>query len=152
MLLYSPSANAFFDPALHQAMPEDATQRVSRSRHAALMAAQADGSVITSDARGRPVAKRTRPVAAALPTNAEVAAAVRAEAQRRILAVSPLWRQLNDIRNPSDAGAARFVQIDALRSVCRVIERDVAETAATALPDFPVADHPLWPDPTQQES
>jgi hypothetical protein len=41
--------------------------------------------------------------------------AINEEASRRILEVSPLWRQINDSNEPSPAGAARMTQIKAIR-------------------------------------
>lgn len=42
-------------------------------------------------------------------------AAVKAEAARQILEVAPLWRQLNDIREPTPEGNERLAAIDAIR-------------------------------------
>ena len=42
-------------------------------------------------------------------------AAVKAEAERQILEVAPLWKQLNDIREPTPEGDARLAAIDAIR-------------------------------------
>lgn len=47
---------------------------------------------------------------------AEAIAAIRIQAERDCLAIAPLWQQLNDIRNPTPEGAARFAAIDAVRS------------------------------------
>lgn len=45
------------------------------------------------------------------------ATAIKAEAGRRIEAFAPLWRQLNDLANPSDPGAIeRRRRIDAVRA------------------------------------
>jgi hypothetical protein len=72
-------------------------------------------------------------------------AAIKREAERRIEAISPPWRQLNDLREPSDAGAARFAAIDAVRAASDAIEAVLAKAPAAALDGFPVADNPLWP-------
>jgi len=43
-------------------------------------------------------------------------AAIKAQAEGDILAVAPLWQQLNDLRNPTPEGAARFAAIDGIRA------------------------------------
>lgn len=43
-------------------------------------------------------------------------AAIKAQAERDILTVAPLWQQLNDLRNPTPEGVARFAAIDAVRA------------------------------------
>ena len=47
---------------------------------------------------------------------AEAIRAIKAEAERQILAIAPLWKQLNDIREPSPEGNARLAAIDAIRA------------------------------------
>lgn len=57
--------------------------------------------------------------------------AIRAEAGRRIEAIAPIWRQLNDLRESSEAGAARFAAIDAVRAWSDALEaRAVAAGSA----------------------
>ncbi len=46
----------------------------------------------------------------------EAIAAIKAQAEREILAMAPLWQQLNDLRNPTPEGDARFAAIDAIRA------------------------------------
>ena len=46
---------------------------------------------------------------------AEAVAAIKIEAARQIEAVAPLWQQLNDMRQPTSEGDARFAAIDAVR-------------------------------------
>lgn len=141
---WSPSRGCFFAvdaPYPAGSLPDDLIP-VTAARHAELMAAQAAGATIISDAKGRPRAK--------LPgqpdQRRQLRAAIRAEARRRITAVSPLWRQINDLRHPSAAGEARFARIDAIRAASALIEDNLAEVPATALATFPVATHLLWPE------
>lgn len=124
--------------------PEGAVE-ISHARHGELLAAQSKGRRIIADARGRPVIdRRTRPNADTV--RAQLRAAIRREASARIRAVSPEWRQLNDIREPSDAGAMRFARIDAIRAASNAIE-ELAETVPAAdLSKFPIATHTLWPE------
>jgi hypothetical protein len=57
---YSASTGGFYDPAIHKIIPDDAVD-VSIAEHAALLAAQATGKVISADAEGRPVASDPPP-------------------------------------------------------------------------------------------
>lgn len=57
--------------------------------------------------------------------------AIKAEAARRIEGIAPLWRQTNDIRQPSSEGTARFTAIDAVRAWSNQLE---ATAAAATLP------------------
>lgn len=52
-------------------------------------------------------------------------AAIKAEAERQILEVAPIWRQLNDIREPTPEGDARLAAIDALRAQSNADEAKV---------------------------
>lgn len=59
----------------------------------------------------------------------EAIAAVKADAARQILEVAPIWRQLNDIREPSPEGDARLAQIDAIRAQSNAQEALIREQA-----------------------
>lgn len=140
-IFYSASRRGFFDPAIHDPLPDDAV-RVTAPRHAALLAAQAEGAQILPDKDGRP--------RAVFPSRPDLRAAllrdVKREARRRIEAISPVWRQLNDLREGGDDAAVRFARIDAVRAASQLIELQLAEVPAAALDGFPVADNPLWPE------
>lgn len=140
-LYFDPATNGLLDPAIH-AIPANAT-RIAPARLAEIVAAMEVGAELVADGQGRPRLKRP----SAEQQRAATIAGIRAEAQRRILRVSPLWRQMNDLRAP-DAPAAvqRFAAIDAIRAASTLIERDAGETATDALGDFPIANHPLWPE------
>lgn len=139
-VFYSASRRGFFDPAVHQVLPDDAV-KITPARHAQLLTAQAQGAQIQPDANGRPQA--------VFPTRDDMRAAllrdVKREARRRIEAISPLWRQLNDLREGGDAAAVRFARIDAVRGASALIEEQLVTTKAAALDRFPVREHPLWP-------
>ena len=137
---YSPTTGGFY-PAGDADCPADACT-ITAARHAALLAAQAEGGEIVPDKNGKPIIKTVT----VRQTRAAIGNRIKANARVRIHAISPPWRQLNDLREPSPAGAARFAAIDALRAASDLIERDLAATATSALPDFPVSDHPLWPE------
>jgi len=133
---------AFF--LTRRAAPDYAVE-ISDSRHRDLLEAQSQGRRITVDARGRPVIDRcAAPDAGAI--RPQLVAAIHREAARRIREISPEWRQINDLREPSEAGAVRFARIDAIRAASNEIE-DVAEGHPPhELVNFPVSTHPLWPE------
>lgn len=139
---FSPSTLGFYLEGMHRNIPADAVE-ISAVRHAALLKAQAERGPIEIDRHGKPVAARAP---SATSRRALLLVAIRAEARRRIEAISPVWRQMNDMRTPTPASAARFAAIDAIRAASALIEQDLAETGSAALGSFPIADHPLWPE------
>lgn len=42
--------------------------------------------------------------------------AIKVDAERQILEIAPIWKQLNDIREPTPEGDARLAAIDAIRA------------------------------------
>lgn len=139
---FSPSTRGFYHPEVHPQMPDDAIE-LTAAQHASLLAAQAQRGPIRLDRAGKPVAARAETAAV---RRARLVAAIRSEARRRIEAISPIWRQMNDMRSPTPASAARFTAIDAVRAASALIEQDLAETSTSALASFPITDHPLWPE------
>jgi hypothetical protein len=141
-LFYSASRHAFFDDTLH-VLPDDAVA-ITRARHRALMEAQARGAAIVAGEGGAPRIDRPR-----VTRSIQRAAAVRQvkrEAARRIEAIAPVWRQLNDARVPSGEGAARFAAIDAVRAASDAIEAEIATLTLAALKALDIASHPAWPE------
>jgi hypothetical protein len=139
---FSPSTGGFYTRESHgTAIPADAVN-VSARRHGALMKAQQAGARIEADAKGRPQAR----LPAAADRRSALALAIAREARRRILSVSPEWRQLNDMRQPSDAGAERFAAIDAIRSASDQIEAALADSPDADLDDFQIRENPIWPE------
>lgn len=139
-LFFSATARGFFDDAVHIDLPVDAVA-ISGDRHRELLAAQTSGATITADSSGKPRAARPS-------IDARCATALRRvkrEASRRIEAIAPIWRQLNDQRAPSPESAARFAAIDAIREASNLIEAEVETLSATALDAIDIAAHPLWP-------
>lgn len=57
---------------------------------------------------------------------------IKAEAARRIEAISPQWRQTTDLREPSEAGATRFAAIDEVRAWSNLLEREAAKALSHA--------------------
>lgn len=145
-MLYSPATGGFYDPALTypDGLPADAVE-ITAETHARLLAGQAAGRSIRAGKGGKPV------LADRIPPRVELAAMIRLEAARRIMAIAPVWQQLNDLRAPSPESAARFAAIDAVRTASNLIEQDLSETDTPGLPGFPVADHPLWPTQTESD-
>lgn len=135
-MFFSAATGGFYRPDVNR--PADAVE-ISDAAHARLLAGQAAGRAIVPGKGGKPV------LADRIPLRAQLVTAIRREAARRIEAIAPAWRQLNDLRDPSPAAAARFAAIDAVRAASTLIEQDLSETATTGLLAFPVADHPAWP-------
>lgn len=150
MTLYYDPAGAFYDSRIHgEDIPAEAVQ-ISAAKHAELMDAQGEGREIYMT-RGGNVSHRARSIPIAQ-RRAAMVTATRREAARRIEAISPVWRQLNDFRQPSPEGEARFAQVDGIRAASAVVEMDIAEMGAAAIEAFDIASHPAWPDFTQEEA
>lgn len=139
-IFYSAALGGFVDEN-DPDIPDDAVP-VTPRRHAELLAGNAEGRTIVANAKGRPVLERVP----AARMRAIVTAQVKREAARRIAAVSPVWRQMNDIRLRGEGAEARFAAIDEIRAASTVVEMDVAEASGDALERFDVAGHPAWPE------
>ena len=81
---------------------------------------------------------------------AKMCEAIKEEAERRIIAVSPVFRQLNDLWATQDSEmmsekfVSKFASIDAIRSASNDIEEEIA--SLTSLLDIELIDtsnHPL---------
>lgn len=66
----------------------------------------------------------------------QIVAAIKAEAARRIEAISPDWRQRNDLRLPSPEGNERWAAIDAVRGWSNMMERLLRQADAPAAVEF----------------
>lgn len=141
-LFYSASVNGFFADDVHDTLPVDAI-RITPARHRALLAGQAAGSTIGPGEAGHPVL--TRPASLTLvERRARAVLQVKREAARRIDTVAPIWRQINDMREPSRAGEARVAAITAIRNASSIREAEIATAAAARLSDIDIAGHPAW--------
>lgn len=137
---------AFFDDKIHgKTVPADAVE-ITAYRHAELLEGQAQGKVISATSRGTP--QLTTPRLNVVERRASLVIAVKREAQRRIESISPLWRQLNDLRAEElDAEARhRFDRIDEIRAASDAIEAAIAASSASELAEFSLATHALWPE------
>lgn len=67
---------------------------------------------------------------------AGIIAAIKAEAARRIEAISPDWRQRNDLRLPSPAGDERWAAIDAIRGWSNMMEQLLARAQQPGAVEF----------------
>lgn len=143
-ILWSASTRGFYLPDVSSHIPKDSVL-VDASVHADCMAQlAAGGALMCCPETGGPIAA---PLAIApADRRAALVRAIKAEACRRIDLVSPIWRQLNDLRASNDEAAARFSAIDAIRTASNTIEELVAAADDRALADFPVAANPLWPN------
>lgn len=141
-IFYSAATPGFFDDAIHADLPADAVA-ITAARHRELLAAQGEGASIVADDRGKPRAHR--PTFTIATRRAALIRAVKRHAARRIDAIAPIWRQLNDQRAPSREGEARFAAIDAIRAASDAIEAEITAAAGDALAAIDPAAHPLWP-------
>lgn len=139
-LLWSAATRSFYLCGVSSAVPDDVVP-IAAEDHASLLADLANGAILVAcPETGKPLAQRPTP------TVQEIHRAIRAESQRRILLISPIWRQLNDLRSPSAEGVARFAAIDVVRTASDAIEELASAVSdPTALAEFPVAENPLWP-------
>ncbi len=124
--------------------PQRGDAVITAKRHAALLADQDRGAAIIGDDNGRPRAVFP-PAASLADRRARLVDAIKAEAARRILAIAPLWQQLNDLRSPTLEARHRGVQIDAIRHASNLIEAEVKALKADAIDGFDVRSAPLWP-------
>ncbi len=109
-MFFSKSTQGFYLPEIHgAAIPADAVE-ISAEEHAALLAAQSAGKLIRTDSAGHPVAVDPPP-----PSDAEMAAAIRAE-RNRLIAASD-WTQLPDAPLAAAQKAAWSAYRQALRDV-----------------------------------
>ena len=77
-MIYSPSTQGFYDPAIHPSIPTDAIE-ITAAYHAALLAAQSQGKRIAPDATGYPVAVDPPP-----PTTEQIIAQYTAGVQQHL--------------------------------------------------------------------
>ncbi|QSR16080.1 hypothetical protein [Novosphingobium sp. KA1] len=139
---YSATTGGFYSDAVHPTRPEDCVE-ISDADYYALIDGQASGGTISvCSTTGLPEVVTSEDTPAA--TRARLIASVKREASRRILIISPEWRQLNDLRSPSEDAQERFIAIDAVRSASNAIELQIGETADEGLGAFDVANNALW--------
>jgi hypothetical protein len=146
---FAPATASFHDARLGP-LPDGAVA-IDAATHARLLAARTAGATIATGADGLPVA--IKPAAPSLDDRrARASALVKAEATARILAVAPLWRQLNDWRDMALAtGAAltaieaRFAAIDAVRAASDALEARIAVAGPRALAKLDIAAPSHWP-------
>lgn len=142
-IFYSAATPGFFDSDIHAVMPDDAVE-ITDARHRELLDAQAEGAAIEPHG-GKP--RLRRPTVTVTQRRAALVRRIKREAARRIEAIAPIWRQLNDLRAPTSSVAAltRFDAIDDIRAASDAIEAEAAALAAEAIDAFDIAAHPLWP-------
>lgn len=147
---YSPSRGGFFDDKINRVLPDDCVPLKPGQRQA-LHAALATGKVIRVTAN--------RAVQAVAPTppaiddrRAQLHTAVKREASRRILAIAPMWQQLNDLRMiatgigvDGSAAGARCDAIDAVRTASNLLDEAIEAMGARALARLDVTEPVHWP-------
>jgi hypothetical protein len=142
-IFWSASAAGFFLPD-HPAIPKDAV-RITAARHRALLKGHGEGAAIVAGADGQPRLQRP-PAPTLADRRAGMIRRVNREAARRIEAIAPAWRQLNDLREGGDAAAARFAAIDAIRAASDRIAARIATMDDAALAGLDIAADPDWPN------
>ncbi|MES2173292.1 MAG: hypothetical protein V4523_05025 [Pseudomonadota bacterium] len=145
MTLYYSATRGFLAESLHPDLPADAVA-ITAADHLALLDGQAAGRAIVAGDDGRPrLAPVARPTIGQLRERAVTS--TKREAARRIEAIAPLWRQLNDSRKPGAQADQRFAAIDAIRAASDAIEAEIAAAAnAKDLRAIDIAHHSLWPE------
>jgi hypothetical protein len=147
-IVFSPSGSTFHDDALG-VLPGDAVP-IGSDLHASLLAARSEGARIVMGPNGAPVAM-PRPIDPIEQLRARAIASVKREASARILALAPLWRQINDARelalSTGDARAAiegRIAGVDAIRAQSDALENRVTRMSARAIATFNPASPAHW--------
>lgn len=141
-ILYSPTTGGFYIEGVSSCVPKDA-RRITPERHATLLA-HGGAHIGTCPDTGKPISTAPKPNAA--DRRAALLRQIKAEAQRRIFRVAPLWRQINDLTEPNEGTAQRQMAIMAIRDASTLIEDQLADTKAANLSAFPITDNPLWPE------
>ncbi|MFK4764548.1 tail fiber assembly protein [Desulfobaculum sp. SPO524] len=141
MILYSPSQNGFYAPALHgNNIPVDAVE-ITAAEHRALLDAQSRGKLIQPDANGRPVAVEPPPLPE--PTPAQLATQARAERDRLMREVyDPAVMQLLRKRRVLSSASEDVAGIDA-----QLTEWDAYADVLEVVPDQPGFPNSIeWPE------
>lgn len=159
MIFFSPSTLGFYTREIHaDAMPADVVA-ITPARHLQLLEGQAAGATIVMGKHGPSLA---RPKISLAHNRAAALLAVKREARRRILAIAPYWRQLNDLntiascaigqfdgpagRAKIEAAVGRRREIDQLRAASDRLEARVAAMSAEQLAGFNPGDDLNWSD------
>ncbi|MEW4466302.1 hypothetical protein AB1K62_00540 [Parasphingorhabdus sp. JC815] len=156
-IYYSRSLNdnkgGFLDTAIHgNALPQGAVS-ISTALHEELIADQSQGAKIVADSEtGSPRVKWPDPLSLS-ESRTLMTRRTKEEAERRINTISPIYRQMNDIREAQSAdtmsaeATARFSKIDAIRAASDAIEAEIAAMAdAAAILAIDLSNHPSWPE------
>lgn len=149
---FAPATASFHDARLGP-LPDGAVA-IDAATHARLLAARTAGATIAAGADGLPVA--IKPAAPSLDDRrARAVALVKAEAAVRILAIAPLWRQLNDWRDLGFLAVSavtartpietRFAAIDAVRAASDALEARIATMSVRSLAQLDIAAPSHWP-------
>lgn len=146
-LYYSPSRRGFMDDGLFaDAIPEDALE-VSPEQRDDIIAALTLGLEVSVKGGELVISPPPEPTRGDL--EASLVEAIKAETRTRILAVVPMWKQMNDaaaLALGSDDGAlTRRVWIDAMRARSNDLEASLSALSDDDLARFDPADE-AWPE------
>lgn len=127
---YSETEGGFFDDTIHDALPGDAVA-IDDATWSQLLTDQQAGYVITSDGAGNPVSNAP-PEPTLAEKQAQIAAEVAAEAEKRASTLAPTRADLNELRrlivdnaSPTQAQLDRWALIDALEADQAQVEADM---------------------------
>lgn len=144
---YSEAEGGFFDDSIHGQLPVDAVA-IDDATWVQLLAAQEAGFAIESDGNGSPVTQAP-PEPTLAEKQAQVAANIATEAERRASQLAPTRADLNELRRlivagaqPTQAQLDRWALIDALEADQAQVEADMQ-----AAPDpyaFDYRDNTRW--------
>ncbi len=156
---FSPLRGGFFDDRFNPEIPADAIALVPGQRQSLFEALNRGDTVTATKSRKL---KTSRPRIDLDLMRNRMHAAVKREASRRILAIAPMWQQLNDLRalaadqleqgeEATRAGAlARGASIDAVRAASNALDAAIDTMGTRALAQLDVTSACHWP-PHQAE-
>lgn len=127
---YSEAEGGFFDDSIHGQLPADAVA-IDDATWAQLLAEQEAGYVIEGDGSGNPVTQAP-PEPTLAEKQAQIAAEIAAEAEKRASTLAAMREDLNELRRlyvaggtPTQAQLDRWAQIDALEADQAQVEADM---------------------------
>lgn len=137
-LVFSPADSALYETEIANPRPPEDGVAIAEDAIVGLFVAIEQGARIVGVEDGQPVLQWPD-------RRAALVLEVKAEAARRINAVSPIWRQINDTREESPEGAARFAMIDKIRAASNAIEIAMAELPEDQAASLDLVAHEAWP-------
>lgn len=140
-IFFDPTTGWFLGSKTHKGKIPDNAVPISAKLHRDILAeCQATpGGTIIADADGNPVVAKPDKA----PRFEAVKSLIKREAGRRIALIFPITAQMNAMREGRH-DEPLFAAVDAIRAASDMIEQDLSNSDEPD--DFPIADHPLWPE------